>query len=198
MNKILKIAVILILSLSLNCRSEEYNSEYIQKLVNALPQGGKVQLPKGKFKINKTIIVKSGIKIYGHGKETILLLDSSLKGPAFTNSDWRKGNSNIQISSMLINGNGDNMKLSDYNYHKRAYAKNIANVDNVAVYFKKCKDTIIDNVEFKYFRNEAIMLISTSKVIVSANHFLDCSRKGERDDWAQGARVFTLFIKLCH
>ena len=197
MNQYLKVMILGIVSLCLSCNGEQYDSEYIQKMINVLPaSGGQVQLPAGTFKINKTVIVKSGVKMRGYGKKTILILDSNSKGPVFSNSDWQKGNSNIQLSSMLIKGNADNMKLSDNNYHKRAYAKNVADVDNVAIYLKKSQNTIIDNIEFQSFRNEAIMLIACRRIIASNNVFLDCSRKGKYDDWSQGA-VYLRYSSNC-
>ena len=170
MNKLLTPTVFIIISLGLTCMAEEYNSEYIQKRIDALPAaGGQVQLPEGKFKISKTITVRSGVKVRGHGKKTILVADKILKGPFFTNNDWRKGSENIRLSSIYFNGNADKMRLSKNNYHKRAYAKNASDVDNVGVYLKKSSNAILTGLNFENFRNEAIMLITCRRIIVSKN-----------------------------
>jgi parallel beta-helix repeat protein len=197
MNKLLTPAVFIIMSLGLTCMAEEYNSEYIQKRIDALPAvGGQVQLPEGKFKIDKTITVRSGVKVRGRGKKTILVADKILKGPLLTNNDWQKGSDNIRLSSMYFNGNADKMKLSKNNYHKRAYAENASAVDNVGVYLKKTSNAILTGLKFENFRNEAIVLINCRRIIVSRNVFSDCSRKGRYDDWAQGS-VYLRYSSGC-
>ena len=143
-------------------------------------------LPEGSFKINSTILLPDDIHLQGNLRGTTLVLSEEYSGPIITNSSWEKGNKNIKVSNIKFDGLSELHKISDNNYHKRAYAKSLSQVDNVAIYFKNVESAEISRSSFINFKNEAIFLSSSRNITVLSNDIRNCSQKAHVNDWAQG------------
>ncbi len=160
----------------------------IQKLIDSSPfNGGDLLLPQGIYLIDKTIIISSNTNLRGVGSSTLLFAGKSFSGPIFTNSSWTQGNQNIKISNLRIVGSSAEKSLSSNNYHKRAYAMSLSEIDNLAIYFKNLKSAEIEDLEIEDFKNEAIMLVNSSNISILKNKIKNCSQKAHENDWAQGA-----------
>jgi len=69
--------------------------------------GGWIQIPTGAILITKTIQLIDHLWIKGYGNATVLQLDDNANTSIFTNVDKTSGNTDIKISDMTLDGNGE-------------------------------------------------------------------------------------------
>lgn len=116
---------------------------------------GEHVLPKGTFRVSRTIGISDNCHIAGGGKmETTLVLANGVDNNMFTNSAYRKNgtNQNIKVSNLRINGNQhkqakpeDEKRLSFCNAFYMANVTNccfedlvVENVFQTALHFRRC------------------------------------------------------------
>jgi len=126
----------------------------IQAAINALPsEGGKVFLPAGTYLINSTTTVPSNVWIEGAGaSSTILYVKDSSNCTVFINSDQTKGNTNIKISNLKIDGNKDNNTSGGF-----------------GIYFKYVDNSQIENCFIYNTKEEGVYFYASENNIISHN-----------------------------
>jgi parallel beta-helix repeat protein len=78
----------------------------IQAALDALgPEGGTVSIPAGEYKLSKPLRLPSNVRLVGAGHLSRLLLADKANTNLITNKDWDRGNSNIFISGIYLDGN---------------------------------------------------------------------------------------------
>jgi hypothetical protein len=107
---------------------------------------GEHVLPKGTFRVSRTIGLSDDCHIAGFGNmETTLVLADGVNNNMFTNSGYRQEapNNNIKVSNLRINGNQDKQrKPADEKRLSFCNAFYMANVTNCAF-----EDIVIENVK---------------------------------------------------
>ena len=82
------------------------NSEKVQKAVDDLKEGGVVFFEPGIFEFETPVLLSSNIKLIGAGRDaTKIVLAKNASCHIFGNKDHKKGNENIEISRLAIDGN---------------------------------------------------------------------------------------------
>lgn len=137
----------------------ELDGNAIQKAIDSLNKGGLIILNEGEYKIDKTLLLNDNITIIGKGNSTKLILKNNVNSNMITNSDHEKGNINISIKNLLLNGNGENQKrppeqkrLSFCNGVYFSKVKNCSFIDieahdlhQTALHFNNCNGVNIKN-----------------------------------------------------
>ena len=129
------------------------------RLANAEPKDV-VELPPGNFSISRTIRLPSDITIRGAGSsQTRLVLAPNANVHMFVNANQRKGNDNITIEGLLLDGNGRKQcRQTDEGLTrciillrrvKGAILADIAARDGVqsAIHLTTCKNVTIDGLD---------------------------------------------------
>lgn len=167
---------------------ESKTGAWIQEAIDALPvTGGVVELEEGIYRIEKPISLRSEVTLRGKGSKTRLAVQSECRIPILCNAHWSTGDSNIQIASLILDGNSAKQKPSDLTYQTRGAATHVNDVDGVGFYFANVKGLAINDLEFRNLPNEALFLVRCSSTRIEKNLFISCSQNSGKNDKAQGA-----------
>jgi nitrous oxidase accessory protein NosD len=167
----------------------EFTGTAIQAKIDALTgQGGVVQLVQGTYVLDRPILLRSGVRLRGIGKDSILLAKSGSFLPLLAPADLKKGVSNIEISSLVLDGNSSLQTFTKNDCGKRIAATSLTQVDNVGLYLKKSQSIAVTNVIFKNFLNEACMTLDASNLCFVACVFSNCCQAtAPTNNFAQAA-----------
>lgn len=169
----------------------------IQKQIDLLPsEGGLITLAAGTYTLDAPLFLRSGVKLCGEGLGTVLKVADGRKIPVLCNTNWDKGDTNIHVAGVVLDGNAEHQIASDANYQQRAAAKNISVVDGVGAFFLNVKNSHLSNVVIRNCLHEGLFLVKSRGVTVENTLFTNCSQNSGKNGKAQGA-VYLRFTEAC-
>lgn len=168
----------------------EYSGEAIQKAIDSLETGGQVVLPEGKYILEQTVRIKDSIELIGSGENTLIFLADNVNENLFTNSNHSKGNKNITIKNLILNGNSANQrkpaeqkKLSFCNgvYFTKVENCCFEEIKTVSVYqtglhFNKCKKVRIKNFYAENLGWSGFSTSGTDDIVAINSTIIDSGR----------------------
>ena len=165
----------------------------IQQAIDELPPtGGTIPL-EGTYIIDKTIRLPSNVHIHGpsNGFASIILRENA-GCHIFTNADVHAGNTNIRISRLLIDGNGDRQP-------KTGSASGLPQspLYCAAGYFRKVRDLQISVVHAKNIRQTAFHFTGCLNVYVSQTVTSLCGWSGISTSGTSNIVVTDTEISYC-
>lgn len=139
--------------------SQIFNGDDITDMLQAAAfSGTETILPEGTFKISRTILLGSGCNISGSGiKGTKLVLEDGVNNNMFTNESITKGNKNIILKNLHLEGNATH-QIKPVTERRLSFCNGVylANVENsqfhdlivenflqTALHFRTCKNVDI-------------------------------------------------------
>lgn len=146
-----------------------------------------IKLPKGLFYISDTIELPSNTELSGCGELTKLILSSSVNKNMFTNQDKVKGNENIKISNISLDGNWkeqfkpeNEKRVSFCNMVYFAKCKNVSflsikaeNVFQTILHFNNCDGVNIYGLDARYLGWSGISTSGTDNIIATKVYIFD-------------------------
>lgn len=122
----------------------------VQRAINATP---KILFPRGTCLLNSTVILRNGTKLRGEGVNISIVKQGGVSGPSmgsfYADSGRASGTlAGIEFANMTIYGQSDVLGFSEFQH--------LVSLNGV-------KDVLVDNVEFKGFRGDALYIGSGSK-----------------------------------
>lgn len=133
------------------------DSDVLLTLSDAFPGGVSVQLEAGEYVFERPILLPSNTVIAGVGNQTKLILAEDSNCHLLTNAAAAGGNENVVLRRMSIFGNRSNQRRPE-NHHGLTYS--------CAVYLRRVKGALIEDVTFDEIAQTAIHFNGSSELVV--------------------------------
>ncbi|MYE22471.1 MAG: methyltransferase domain-containing protein [Gammaproteobacteria bacterium] len=159
-------------------------TDHLEAQIASLPEDGRIHLPKGHFTISRTIKLPSHTALQGAGPDqTTLILAPNTNAHLFTNQDHNKGNSNIALIDLSLNGNTHHQSADETSRQSRALVlfqrvrgaklTNVAASDGVQTgfHFARCNDVEINHLHCTSMRWHGVHSVGSSRVSVKDSTF---------------------------
>ena len=159
-------------------------TDRLEAQIASPPEDGRIELPEGQFTISRTISLPSNITLQGAGTTaTTLILAPKTNAHLFTNQDHRKGNANIALIDLSLDGNIHEQSRDETKRKPRALVlfqrvrgATLTNVNardgvQTGFHFARCNDVEINHLHCTAMRWHGVHSVGTNRISVRDSTF---------------------------